>query len=179
MPGPKALKQEMTYQLKIELEGVEGQRVWRRLEISPEMTLYHLHRAIQAAMGWGDRHPYCFSRRAEGGEMEILPACAENDQSLEMRIKRHLNADHPSLQYIYDFGDYWAHTVTLEHSRMDVTAIPECTGGGGACPPEDSGGPQGYAALLAKDPALGERPFSADEANDAIVRAFLGQVLGQ
>lgn len=169
----------MTYQLKIELEGVDEPRVWRRLEISPEMSLLHMHKAIQAAMGWHDQHPHCFATTAPGGELEILPAADEQGQSLEARIKRHINPDHPTLLYIYDFGDYWQHTITLEHTRMDVSAIPDCTAGEGACPPEDCGGPQGYAALKSADPLLAQRPFSTDEANAAIVKTFLNDVIGQ
>lgn len=169
----------MTYQLKIELEGVGEPRVWRRLVISPEMTLYHLHRAIQAAMGWSDKHPHCFCAKAADGDMEVIPTCDEQGRALETRIKRHINHDNPQLQYIYDFGDYWLHTITLEHARMDVTAIPECIAGEGSCPPEDCGGPTGYQELKVADRSDAMPPFAVERANAAIIETFLPDVIGQ
>jgi hypothetical protein len=52
--------------------------------------------------------------------------------------------------YQYDFGDNWQHLVTLERLK-DVepdTAVPICTGGARACPPEDVGGMPGYQEML-------------------------------
>jgi hypothetical protein len=47
---------------------------------------------------------------------------------------------------LYDFGDNWHHTVTLEEILPVAkgVAYPRCIGGEKACPPEDSGGPSGY-----------------------------------
>ena len=54
------------------------------------------------------------------------------------------------IQYTYDFGDNWNHVVILEDFEQVGSGgpKPECLGGAGACPPEDSGGPHGYAELL-------------------------------
>ena len=51
--------------------------------------------------------------------------------------------------YEYDFGDGWDHELAVEASVVAdaVTVYPACTGGGGACPPEDCGGPGGFADL--------------------------------
>ena len=54
------------------------------------------------------------------------------------------------LRYTYDFGDDWIHEIVLE-KQLDTDpaeGLPWCTGGAGACPPEDCGGPYGYAELL-------------------------------
>lgn len=51
--------------------------------------------------------------------------------------------------YVYDFGDQWTHTVTVEEIRpggVDNTFIVH--GGEGACPPEDTGGVARYQYLL-------------------------------
>ncbi|MDE2104217.1 MAG: plasmid pRiA4b ORF-3 family protein [Patescibacteria group bacterium] len=53
-----------------------------------------------------------------------------------------------SFVYLYDFGDSWRHDVKLEKvvtSPADGRAA--CLGGNRACPPEDCGGPPGYARL--------------------------------
>ncbi len=51
--------------------------------------------------------------------------------------------------YEYDFGDGWEHELAVEASAAaDAdTLYPACIGGQGACPPEDSGGPGGFADL--------------------------------
>ena len=58
------------------------------------------------------------------------------------------------LRYLYDFGDDWDHDVKLEKvfspdADPRATAVPVCLAGKGACPPEDCGGPWGYADLKA------------------------------
>jgi hypothetical protein len=66
------------------------------------------------------------------------------------------------MQYLYDFGDCWIHNVSVE----DIEGTPAkpkarslraptprapvaCLAGKRACPPEDCGGPSGYADFLA------------------------------
>jgi hypothetical protein len=56
------------------------------------------------------------------------------------------------LRYTYDFGDDWDHDIRLEKVLAPAAgprapAVPVCLAGKGACPPEDCGGPWGYAAL--------------------------------
>jgi hypothetical protein len=52
--------------------------------------------------------------------------------------------------YEYDFGDGWEHSVVLEKivPREKSTYYPVCMDGKRNCPPEDCGGPGGYADLL-------------------------------
>jgi hypothetical protein len=49
-----------------------------------------------------------------------------------------------------DFGDGWEHEILLEGIllREPKTKYPRCTDGERACPPEDCGGPPGYAHML-------------------------------
>jgi hypothetical protein len=53
--------------------------------------------------------------------------------------------------YTYDFGDNWEHTIAFEKSDLAVegASYPACVGGKRNCPPDDCGGPWGYAQLLA------------------------------
>ena len=55
------------------------------------------------------------------------------------------------MAYVYDFGDYWDHTIAVEDvfEAEPGTAYPRCTGGRRAGPPEDCGGVHSYAELLA------------------------------
>ena len=55
------------------------------------------------------------------------------------------------VEYLYDPGDGWYHTVLLEKVLEPEPAmkLPHCLEGKRACPPEDCGGPTGYEDLLA------------------------------
>jgi len=53
------------------------------------------------------------------------------------------------LRYTYDFGDDWEHEIAVE-DLLDAdpdTHYPVLIAAKGACPPEDCGGPWGYADL--------------------------------
>lgn len=92
----------------------------------------------------------------------------------------------PEFEYVYDFGDDWSHRVEM---LGPGDAVPGCVDGRGACPPEDCGGPGGYAELLdvLADPAhpdherlrtwAGNRPREFDRAaTDHRVRQVVGEV---
>jgi hypothetical protein len=55
-----------------------------------------------------------------------------------------------TLRYLYDFGDGWEHTIKIERIMDAVPGIayPRLVEAAGRCPPEDVGGPWGYAELL-------------------------------
>jgi hypothetical protein len=50
--------------------------------------------------------------------------------------------------YRYDFGDDWEHDVVVESVIANGAQGIACSGGARACPPEDGGGPHGYANML-------------------------------
>ena len=56
----------------------------------------------------------------------------------------------PYGEYIYDFGDYWEHTILLEMvtSLDEGATYPRCIEGERASPPEDCGGVGGYLEML-------------------------------
>ena len=61
--------------------------------------------------------------------------------------------------YEYDFGDGWEHEVAVKGRRRGRRGhgMPRGIAGEGACPPEDCGGPGGFAELkelLAGPPSL-------------------------
>ncbi len=129
-------------QLKIRLLGISPM-IWRRVLVPTSSTLQELHGVIQAAMGWEGVHLYAFQIRAvRYGSLELgieSPAAALES----FRFRRNAK-----LTYVYDMGDWWEHEVRVE-DRVEAAArqrYPLCTGGQGACPPEECGGPQGYQA---------------------------------
>ncbi|WP_419741230.1 plasmid pRiA4b ORF-3 family protein [Ruegeria sp.] len=62
-----------------------------------------------------------------------------------------LQARRPPLTtlYEYDFGDNWRHVLRLERAtREEKAKYPRCIAAARSGPPEDSGGPSGYACFL-------------------------------
>jgi hypothetical protein len=61
-----------------------------------------------------------------------------------------------TLRYLYDFGDGWEHTIKIERLVDPEPGVlyPRLIEASGRCPPEDVGGPWGYAEMLEaiKDP---------------------------
>ena len=52
-------------------------------------------------------------------------------------------------EYIYDFGDYWEHTVKILEIKEDYPyEYPKVLKAKGNCPPEDCGGTDGYEEFM-------------------------------
>lgn len=131
------------HQLRVTLDEVEPV-VWRRVKVSSQTTLAQLHQVLQVAMGWQDLHLHAFhvgwdryggmdGRGEDATLAQVLPQAGG------------------VMGYQYDFGDDWQHVVEVEKVLTRVragTVLPCCTAGRRACPPEDVGGPPGYAAML-------------------------------
>lgn len=134
------------YRLKVALAEIRPE-IWRRLEISGAMSLKQLHLAIQAAMGWQNYHLYSFEIDGiEYGEPDPELPCKRAGAA---SIGQVLPAAGARCTYLYDFGDDWRHTITVE--TVTPGGSPErvtCLDGGRACPPEDCGGAYGYVRLL-------------------------------
>ena len=148
-------KNQQALQFNITLRDVRP-AVWRRILISPDATFWDLHVAIQDAMGWDDSHLHDFAFHGNGKEKHFgmpSPDGEDDDRILpgwEHRVSDHVSLKSPKMKYWYDFGDDWMHDVVLE-KIVDVPAgqkLPSCIGGKQACPPDDCGGPWGYAGLL-------------------------------
>ena len=144
------------FQIRISLLEIEPS-IWRRLLVPQDVLLPRLHSIIQACMGWTDSHLHqfkvgevCFgepTREYEPGPIDHRRVTL--NQILLGRGSRCI--------YEYDFGDGWEHLIEVEDEvpAGEVTAtLPRCLAGERACPPEDCGGPHGYAEFVAaiRDP---------------------------
>jgi hypothetical protein len=137
------------FQIRIVLTGVEPP-VWRRVLVPGAFSLDRLHRVVQFAMGWGDRHLHVFDidgqQYAVPDPDGLLVVLDELEHRLDaVAVKGTL------LRYTYDFGDWWEHELTVEDvvpADLEVR-YPLCVGGEGGCPPEDCGGAGGYREFLA------------------------------
>lgn len=136
-------------QLKVTLADVTPP-VWRRLLVPEHLSLAQLHDILQAAMGWEDSHLHAFD--VEGttyGPLDDDDADEDELDEQDISVGGAL-ASSGRLTYQYDFGDSWEHEVVVEaRSTTPVKmSFAKCVDGENACPPEDSGGAFGYAAML-------------------------------
>lgn len=164
--GAKAERVDIV-RLRISLYGVKP-TVWRRFLVPASMTLRELHVVIQAAMGWEDRHLWHFHLHGidygpETGRNPHVPPSGFRLRGGER------------FSYVYDFGDWWDHEVRIEPIKpADARgSMPRCIAGNGTCPPEDCGGPPGYADAVTE--ALD--PFG-DEDDIEIMAEFAEQLVG-
>ncbi len=136
------------HQMRVSISEIEPP-IWRRLQVPSRTTLAELHSVIQAAFGWWDYHLHDFHVHGirygtEDGEGW--------DRLLDERTAPlgGLVGAGESFTYTYDFGDYWQHSVEVEEvlaADPDRT-YPRLIDGARARPPEDCGGPGGYASVL-------------------------------
>lgn len=136
-------------QLHIELRGTKP-KVWRRVLVPETITLVKLHLVIQAAFGWGHSHLHEFiagdgERYGTPDPMYDTPGSVTSENT---RLTTALRK--ATLNYVYDFGDYWEHRIKVEKTLAPVPGLdlPFCVGGACATPPEDCGGVPGYAEFV-------------------------------
>lgn len=122
--------------------------IWRRVSVPEHYTLHQLHRVFQLLFGWLDYHLYEFrvgDRRFEAPDEE-----AEQEDSTAVDLRALERAVGSKFEYVYDFGDFWVHDVTLEEvipiGPEPEEPLPEVLAGEGM-PHEDTGGPDRYAEL--------------------------------
>ena len=149
-----------TYFLRIALDEIEPE-IWRNVSVPSDLTMEQLHLVAQVAMGWLNGHLHEF-RKGEaryGTPDEDWPDGRLVDER-EVRLDAVLTRKGQKLEYLYDFGDNWAHTITLTEVAKKPCAMPVCLEGEGRCPPEDCGGPWSYETLVA---AMRKKPRTEEE----------------
>lgn len=143
MPNQNTLK------LRLELQDVPVP-VYRVVWVPADVHLVDLHKIIQTNMSWLNAHLHAFSH----GGNQYMPFDETNEMGAvayeNIPVSRFLQKPGDSLVYIYDFGDNWRHTITLEEIQeaKKNQFYPYCETGSGATPPEDIGGPFGYERFL-------------------------------
>ena len=147
-------KLNLVVPLKATLQLTPGYNVWRSFLLPPTLTMYEVHRVLQIAFAWDDDHLHEFrvgkhirigeKNEEKGGWFDRDEFYDESEVQLQ-----HVVGLAPTFTYIYDFGDYWVHTIKVEKPKF----IPEepvavCTGGKGASPWEDCGGAYGFDEMM-------------------------------
>lgn len=150
------------YVLRIDLAHLKP-AVWRRLEVPAGITLARLHHAIQMAFDWMDGHLHGFHIEGRNyGQPMPGPFGLEMDDLDERKFRLSQVAGLGGrFSYTYDFGDDWTHLVKVEKIVPPKPGVPypRCAAGKNAAPPEDCGGPWGFAEMMQTlaDPAHPER----------------------
>lgn len=153
-------KEFETYVLGIQLNGLKYE-VFRGLAVRGSTTLRELHFYIQAVMGWENMHLYHFVKKGVSHDMDISFAdknlleediSATNDDHIHF-VCDVFNNPEDKLEYTYDFGDDWHHTITLlkiETNPYEYPALPAMIMAEGVAPPEDCGGVHEVNRILAE-----------------------------
>lgn len=138
--------------LRVELDGITP-LIWRELIVPTNWSLDKLHLTLQAAFDWTDSHLHEF---LIGGLRFGDPKLSHHDwedqkifDTSEVRLSDFAKQD-CGFVYIYDFGDYWQHKITIV-DWLALETVPkhaQCVAGARATPPEDVGGTYGYELFL-------------------------------
>jgi len=140
-------KGDPLFQFKITLLEIKP-AIWRRIQV-PDCTLADFHEYIQAAFGWENYHLHQFHIDGE----QYGPPAARVDFEDEVLDERAVPVSKLIPKsgrrksrwiYEYDLGESWRHEVVFEGFSPDGQR-PLCLEGERACPPEDCGGPWGFA----------------------------------
>jgi hypothetical protein len=150
--------------VRIELKNSDP-LIWRLVEVPTSCTLRVLHDIIQATMGWFDYHLWEFTidKRRYGLPMDEDWGTGPRADAGKVRLRDVLKPRKTRIDYVYDFGDYWEHRLTVTDVRRGdpEIAYPRYIVGERNGPPEDCGGIPGFEEMLraAADP---KHPDHAD-----------------
>lgn len=126
--------------------------IWRVVEVPTSITLKVLHDIIQAAMGWLDYHLWelIIDGQTYGLPMDDVSDAAPRKVATRTRLRDVLAPGTIRIDYTYDFGDNWEHSLIVSDVRSGDTgtAYPRLIEGERNCPPEDSGGLPGFYEML-------------------------------
>jgi hypothetical protein len=146
---------ERLYLLKLKLKDIEPE-IWRRFYVPAAITLESLHQVIRILMDWDGSHHHKFVIKRK---RYLDPDYADTDEGElydhEYRLMDLVKTKGSSFLYVYDFGDYWEHEITVEDTRyippkdnltgqLIKSPSVQCLDGARTSPPEDVGGVPGY-----------------------------------
>lgn len=136
--------------LKITLDDVKP-TVLRRLEAPFSIRLDRLHLSLQAAIGWTDSHLYEIRIDNMGWGLPNPGWSGGPLDASKARLDKVIeDIGRKTFAYLYDFGDGWSHTIKIERLTDAIPGLvyPRLIEASGRCPPEDIGGPAGYADFM-------------------------------
>jgi hypothetical protein len=116
---------------------------------------------VQVVMNWEGCHLYQFNLGASYTSDSIKLPDEEFEDMHGFGGRRHseydskttfikdvLNNSKKAINYIYDFGDNWVHSINSLTKPKEEVLLPVCTDGEGEVPVEDCGGLGGFYICL-------------------------------
>ena len=124
--------------------------IWRRFQMSDQITLDALHTVLQRVMGWQTLQRYRFEVHGDRYTQASLMPLEDSLDSTSQHLADFQFQPRATFTYTYDFKDGWLHQITVEDVLPAAEGIPHltCLDGKRACPPEGSDGVWGYEDLL-------------------------------
>lgn len=137
--------------IRIELSDTDP-LIWREVEVPTSTTLKVLHDIVQITMGWLDYHLWEFTigKQTYGLPIDEDWGTASRIEAIKVRLRDVLKPRKTTIDYLYDFGDSWAHRLTATAIRPGELGVsyPRYVGGEWSGPPEDCGGIPGFYNML-------------------------------
>lgn len=158
MANITAAKTKPAFDLNVELILVEN-NAKRKIRVGANITFERLHKITQAAYNWYEGHPYQFLlfKNGEEGERPSLEIVPDKEMAINFKTARLAHRaklsdyldEYKFIVYIYDFGDEWTHYIDVVGKLDDCGEnLPLLLEGENDAPPEDCGGPEGFADFL-------------------------------
>lgn len=164
--GYDPAQDQRAFRIQLTLRGYGNPLCWRLIEVPASYTFLNLHVIIQECMRWMDYHLFDFRFTSNGQKRQLdehgdmyddfsdwmTPEERKRQPVKSFSRDVHLGEIFPRTRtavYSYDYGDGWEIDVkvvkTIKHRNHDEPLVLD---GDGAAPPEDVGGPAGYADFL-------------------------------
>lgn len=164
--GYDPAQDQRAFRIQLTLRGYGNPLCWRLIEVPASYTFLDLHVIIQECMRWMDYHLFDFRFTSNGQKRQLdehgdmyddfsdwmTPEERKRQPVKSFSRDVHLGEIFPRTRtavYSYDYGDGWEIDVkvvkTIKHRDHDEPLVLD---GDGAAPPEDVGGPVGYADFL-------------------------------
>ncbi len=150
-------KKIMAHQLKIEILDTNP-NVYRTVVVPENFTFEQLHNVIQCAFNWENVHLYEFYLGRFFGSERIMPSDEfEMDEgstkyrkydASQTTLNDAIRKGFTSVNYIYDFGDSWHHSIKFMKKPDHEVQHPICLNGENTAPIDDCGGIPGFYDLL-------------------------------
>ena len=139
------------YQFKVTVDDIRP-AIWRKFQVESDITLKRLAATILIVMGWTNSHLHQFGigKKRYGIPQEEFMEYDDFLDEGKFRLSDFSEKEIAKVNFAYDFGDGWTHTVRLEKvlgKHKDVS-YPVCIGGARKCPRENCGGPAEYENFL-------------------------------
>jgi len=119
--------------------------VWRRVQVPANLTLRRLHSILQCAMGWPEteEHQFRIAGALYGKPTDMTGPLRD---SRWIRLADAINRGATSFGYALGTDSAWEHEVRIEGlaGGNAENQRPVCLEGERACPPQGSGGAEGY-----------------------------------